>query len=476
MVFKDIRSYISFLEERKCVTHINKIVDPVFEVAKITKRYDGESAVLFEKIKDNKPKIITNLFTKREWFKWLLQMKKGEPIIDTIIRAANNPIPSKMVSKGPVKEVSLDDINLLKTLPIPTHYRLDGGPYITSGVIIAKDPDSGARNASYARMQVAGRDKLRVMINNWRHLWTVYRKFEQEKKSLPVAIVIGGPPSFILQGGMPWPLVPLEVDELDVAGALTNEPLELIKCNTINLEVPANSEIVLEGEMPPIIREEEGPFADYAFVYDALLKKRLTPIIKIKAITHRKDPLYYDILPAGMDHLLIGGLPREAEIYDSIKKTNIDVQQVHLTEGSKCRFHVIIQIKKSSEVDGKNTIMAAFYPTESARDLKLVVVVDEDIDPFDLKDVEWALATRVQYNKDILVIEGSAGALDPSAIISTPEKILQPPSELGVKPTIISSKMGIDATKSFANPDLMGIYQKPNIPDKGSEENEKSGG
>ncbi|MHA1333560.1 MAG: UbiD family decarboxylase [Candidatus Odinarchaeia archaeon] len=465
MVFKDLRSYINFLNEKNCLIKINKPVNPRFELAALTKKFDGKSAVLFEKVTNYKASVAVNLFTKREWFNWILNVKEHGTVLNTIINAAENPIPTKSVSDAPIKEVILtENIDLLKTIPIPTHYRLDGGPYITAGVIIAKDPETGARNASYARMQVTGKNKLSVMINNWRHLFMILQKMEEKNEPLEVAIVISAPPSVIIEGGMPGALVPLDVDELNVAGALMGKPLEVTKCETIDLEVPAFSEIVLEGEIPPHVREEEGPFADYAFVYDALVKRRLTPIINVKAILQRSTPIYYDILPAAMDHLLIGGIPREAEIFNVIRKTGINVRQVHLTEGSSCRFHAIIQIKKKSEVDGKNAILAAFYPTESARDLKLAIIVDDDIDPFNLKDVEWAIATRVQYNKNIMVITGSAGALDPSAIISTPEKILEPPRDLKILPTVMSSKLGIDATKTFVKPDLVKIYQKPDIP------------
>ena len=460
MNFKDLRSFVKYLEKKKELVRIKRAVDPRYELATIVREFDGGPAVLFENVKRYKTQIVAGIFSQRKMMAWALGTDANR-LLHKIIEASENPVPTKTVNTGPVKEVIIKGkIDLLKLLPIPTHHELDAGPYITSGVIIAKDPETEVRNASYARLQVKGKDKMVVMINKWRHLWAIYQKAEKLGKPLPVAIVIGAPPSVIIEGAMPGALVPLSQDELDTAGALMEQPLEVVSCETIKITVPAASEIVIEGEILPKIREAEGPFGDFARVYDAVLKPRLEPVIKVKAITHRKNPIYHDILPSSEEHLLLGGVPREAEIYKTIKQVFPNVKAVHLTKGGCRRFHLVIQIKKETEADPKTVIEAAFYPTEASRDVKLVVVVDEDIDPFDLCDVEWAVATRVQADKDITIISGTAGALDPSAIASTPKNVLSPPPESGVTYSILTSKMGIDATRSFKDPAMLKIYEK----------------
>jgi 2,5-furandicarboxylate decarboxylase 1 len=460
MGFKDLRSFIHFLEEKKELVRLKEVVNPKYELSAITSKFDGGPAVLFEKVKGYKIQVVTGIFSQRKRIAWVLGVNEPQ-LTHKIIEATENPLPSKIVETGSVKEVIVKrNINLLKLLPIPTHYELDAGPYVTSGVIIAKDPETGVKNASYARMQVKSRNKLGIMINQWRHLWTIYQKAEKLGEPLPIAIVIGAPPSVILEGAMPGALVPLSQDELDTAGALVGQPLEVVPCETIDITVPVASEIVIEGEILPKIREAEGPFGDFARVYDGILGPRLEPVVKVKAVVHRKNPIYYDILPSSEEHLLLGGILREAEIYKNIRWVFPHVKAVHLTKGGCRRFHAIIQIKKEAEADGKTVIEAALYPTEASRDVKLVIVVDEDINPFDLCDVEWAVATRVQADKDIVIMSGLAGTLDPSAIVSTPKNVLSPPAESGVAYSILTSKIGIDATRSFKDPAMLKIYEK----------------
>lgn len=459
-MFKDLRSFIADLDRRGEIKRITDVVDPRYELAAILSKYDSGPAVLFENIKGYSFPVIAGIFSQRKMMAWALETDEAH-LIERIIRASQNPLPTRTVRTSPAKEVVIrEGIDLLKLLPVPTHFEFDGGPYITAGVIIAKDPETGIRNASYARMQVRGGDTLGIMINRWRHLWEMYRRAEGMGRPLQVAVVIGGPPSIIIEGAMPGALVPITQDELDTAGGLMGYPLEVVECETLDLTVPASSEIVIEGEILPEIREPEGPFGDYAGVYDAIVRPRLEPVIRIKCVTHRKDAIYHDILPSYDDHLLLGGIPREAEIYKMVKGVFSNVKAVHLSKGGCRRFHVIVQIEKQSEADPRTVMEAVFYPTEASRDVKLVIVVDEDIDPFNMKDVEWAIATRVQADRSLIILPGAAGALDPSAIVSSPKSVLSPPEGSGVIPTVLTSKMGIDATKSLRDTTLMRVYDK----------------
>ena len=456
--FKSLRDYVRFLKKRGELLEYDEPVDVRYELSAVTKRYDGEKTILFKNVRGYSIPVLTNLFCKRDRFSDVLQVPT-ELVVETIVERAKKPIETELVDSGPVKDrVYRGGFDLQDMLPIPTHHEKDAGPYITSGVIIAKDPDTGVRNASYARMQVKGPRKLGIMINRWRHLWQLYTKAERRGEPLEVAIVIGGPPELIIEGAMPGNLVPITQDELDTAGGLVGRPLKVVECETVDLEVPAHSEIVLEGRIPPGVREEEGPFGDYSMVYDGIVRRRLEPVIELTCLSMRENPIYHDILPASMDHWILGGVPREAELLDTVRRVNPNVLKVHLTPGGCCRFHAVVQIRKVCEADGKTTIVAAYSPTETARDVKLVVVVDEDIDPFNLAEVEWALATRVQYDRDIVVLRDQPGSLDPSAIASTPEPVLM--GEGGTEKVILCAKLGVDATRTFRNPKLLPLFER----------------
>ena len=460
LAFTDLRSFIAELEKRGQLQKIAEPVDPRYELAATLTKYDTGPAVLFENTKGHDMPVVAGIFSQRNMMACALGTSERY-LVRTMIDASQRPLPTKMVQTGPAKEVAIKQgIDVAKLLPVPTHYEFDAGPYITAGVIIARDPGTGVRNASYARIQVRGGDRLGIMINRWRHLWEMYEKAESKGESLPIAVTIGAPPSVVIEGAMPGALVPITQDELDTAGALMGQPLEVVECETVDLTVPAASEIVIEGEILPKIREPEGPFGDYAGVYDGILRPRLEPVIRVSAVTHRKRPIYHDILPSSEDHLLLGGVPREAELHKTINQVFPRLKTVHLSKGGCRRFHAIIQIEKRSEADPRTVMEAAFYPTEGSRDFKLVIVVDEDIDPFNMTDVEWALATRVQANESITVFSGAAGALDPSAIVSSPKSVFSPPENSGVIPTVLTTKMGIDATKSLRDPSILKIYDK----------------
>lgn len=290
------------------------------------------------------------------------------------------------------------------------------------------------------------------MINYYRHLYSYMKKAEALGRPLEVAIVIGPDPVVWLEGGMPDRLVPEDIDELGVAGSLAGEPIEVVKCDTIDLEVPANAELVIEGEILPDVRELEGPLGDFSRVYDT--PPRLNPVIEVKAITHRKDPIFLDCLPGSIDNFLLGGIPREADLLDFARKAVPCIKKVHLPAGGCCRFHAVVQIYKQFDFEPYHAVMAVLSPTEASRDIKWVVVVDKDINPLDSKDVEWAIATRVRWDQDLVIIPKMASTLDPSAKGRVP-------SDLKV---IYGAKVGMDATIPLEHPEYVEFYEKTMVP------------
>jgi 2,5-furandicarboxylate decarboxylase 1 len=350
--------------------------------------------------------------------------------------AQANPQAGLMVdaAQAPVKEEVTHQVDL-RDLPIPVHHEKDSGAYITAGVLIAKHPATGIRNLSIHRLQVSGKNKLGILMLP-RHLMRLYKLAEENNEPLEVAIAIGLDPLLLLASQA---LTPPDCDELDIAGSLYGKPIKLVKAESVDLEVPAEAEIVLEGRLLPEVREMEGPFGEYPKYYGPASPK---PVIELTAMTSRRKPIYQTIVPASMEHLLLGGIPREGGLLQLVKSAVPTTCGVHLTPGGVCRYHAVISIDKQNEGEAKNAIFAAFA---SCQEMKHVVVVDRDVNIYDPVEVEWAIATRCQASRDVLVVPRASGnKLDPS-------------SDDGV-----SDKMGIDATIPLeANPER---FEKIRIP------------
>ena len=298
------------------------------------------------------------------------------------------------------------------------------GKYITAGVVIAKDPTTGQTNASIHRMVVNGKDELGIRIVP-RNLYTYYKKAEEMGKPLEIAIAIGLEASTLLATTTS---ISISDNELEVANTFKDGNLTLVNCETVDIQAP-ECEILLEGKILPNERKSEGPFVDLTDTYD---KIRDEPVIKLSRMHFKDDAYYHAILPAGNEHKLLQGLPQEPRIYNSVKNTLATVQNVVLTEGGCCWLHAVVSIKKQTEGDAKNVLMAALSAHPS---LKHCVIVDDDIDIFDPNDVEYAIATRVKADDDVIIIPKARGSS------------LDPVSEADGTTT----KMGIDATKSFRN-------------------------
>jgi UbiD family decarboxylase len=335
------------------------------------------------------------------------------------MEATGNPIKVENIESVKKNYITQKEPNLTE-IPVPTYYKKDGGAYITAGVIIAKDPETGIRNASIHRMLVSGKNRLGVRIVP-RNLYTYYEKAEEMDKPLEVAIAIGMHPATLLATTTS---VPITTDELEVANNFHNGNMKLIECENYDLQVP-DAEIIMEGKLLPHIREPEGPFVDLTDTYDVI---RNEPVIEIDKIHYKDNSYYHAIMPAGFEHRLLQGLPQEPRIYNAVLNTVPTVQNVVLTEGGCCWLHAAVSIKKQTQGDGKNVIMAALAAHPS---LKHAIVVDDDIDIFNPEDLEYAIATRVKGDEDIMIVPGARGSsLDPCA---TPDGT--------------TTKVGVDATK-----------------------------
>ncbi len=422
------RDFIDQLKENGKLVEIPQSVSPVFEASGIAKKV--KAPVLFHDVSGSK--VIMNLLGSRDELASLLGVPKEE-----IIKRLSEVSPKGeviLVSESPTQEVVEDNIDLRK-LPILTHFEKDGAPYITAGIVVSEY--GGTMNASIHRLMLAGNDKLAVRLVPPRHTYLLHKKAAENGDPLPIAIVIGCDPLITYATSTRVPVG----KEFEYAAALRGHPVEVFECEN-GVKVP-HAEIVLEGYIDPAERIDEGPFVDITGTYDLVRKE---PVIRITRVIHRKDPLYYGILPAGPEHLLMMGVPYEPRIYKAVGEVTT-VKNVVLTEGGCCYLHAVVQIEKQTEGDGKNAIMAAFAAHTS---LKHVVVVDDDINIFDPNDVEFAIATRVKGDKDILIITNVRGSsLDPRGA-----------------PDGTTTKVGVDATKVLVEKENFERAIIPEIPEE----------
>lgn len=412
-----MREFLSALKKKFNVITVEEEISTKYEVAKVLREYPKD-ILIFKNVKGSDMEIVSGICNTRDKIARGIGVTVPE-ITKKIMEATLNPVRIENIESVKKNYITQKEPDLSE-IPVPTYYKKDGGAYITAGVIIAKDPETGIRNASIHRMLVSGKSRLGVRIVP-RNLYTYYKKAEEMDKPLEVAIAIGMHPATLLATTTS---VPITIDELEVANNFHNGNMKLMKCESVDLEVP-EAEIIMEGKILPHVREPEGPFVDLTDTYDVI---RNEPVIELDKIHCKENPYYHAIMPAGFEHRLLQGLPQEPRIYNAVLNTVPTVQNVVLTEGGCCWLHAAISVKKQTQGDGKNVLMAALAAHPS---LKHAIVVDEDIDIFNLEDIEYAIATRVKGDEDIMIVPGARGSsLDPCA---TPDGT--------------TTKVGVDATK-----------------------------
>ncbi len=410
-MFEDLRGYLTHLENQGQLLRVSDEVDPKFEIAAgIRKTSDIEGpALLFEKVKGFAGwRVLGGLFATRRLVALALGVSE-EKLLEHYLTLEERRIAPEVVASGPAKEICWkgNDIDLYR-LPLVTHSEKDVGPYVTIGIQVGKDPDTGIRNVSIHRMLLLGKDRLSLWAPADHHLGRLILKAEEKGRGLEVATAIGVEPSLIIGSQAK---VPYGVDEYHVAGGLRGAPVKLVRCETIDVEVPASAEIVIEGVTIPGERVPDGPYGEYPGCYS---EAKQAPVLKVTAITMRKNPIYQTALtgmPVTENHTLIE-YANAAVIYREAKKIVPEVCEVYVTPGGTFRHHVVVSIKKRHDDEARNLILALLA---LGIGLKQVIVVDEDIDVHDSTQVEWALSTRMQPDRDIIIIPRIAcSTLDPS--------------------------------------------------------------
>ncbi|MBR1301142.1 UbiD family decarboxylase [Bradyrhizobium sp. AUGA SZCCT0042] len=422
----DLRSWLAHLAERGQLAVAREGVSLTDELAAVSKLLERERAVLFPRPDGHDIPVVANLFAARNWVSESIGVSEDQ-LLQQFQTAALNPLPIREVVSGPVQEVVHNEVDLLNQLPIPKHNERDSGPYITAGLLIARNPRTGIQNVSIHRCQISGPNRIGVLLLP-RHTLSYFRMAEENGHALEIAIVIGVHPALILASQA---IAALDEDEMGIAGALLGRPVDVVKCKTNSVRVPAHAEIVIEGRILPGVREPEGPFGEFPQYYGPRANRE---VIEVDTITHRAGPIFHTIVGGGYEHLILGAVPREATLLQHLRRSFSNVLDVRLTRGGTCRYHLAIKIEKIDDGEPKNIIMCAFG---AHYDIKQVVVVDRDVNINDTDEIEWAVATRFQADRDLLIVSGAQGSkLDPS-------------SDKG-----ISAKMGLDATIPVNAPEL----------------------
>ena len=431
---KDLSNFLKNLEKEHPgdIIRIKKEVGPEFEIPAILQQIEmkkREPVVVFDRVRNLKGKlssfpVIINLFGSRERLAFAFNSSVHKLHSDYVER--EKPVAPVVVDKknAQVKAVILngDEADLFE-LPILTHNEMDVGPYITAGSVWVKDPETQRVNCAILRIFVAGPRRLLVNFNPARHTHHIFEKYKKMKAPMPSAIVIGHHPTFYM-GAQTKQLM----NETEIIGGIMGEPLELTPSETwgSELPVPAQAELIIEAAISTSEVDIEAPFGEFTQYYGG---QRLNPVAEVTALSHRKDAYYLDIMPGHADHLLLDAPMIEAYLYNRLKAVVPGTIAVRMPVSGTARLHAYIQIKKSNDAEPKTAIAAAL---SSDYRLKHVIVVDEDVDIDDEQQVLWAVATRSQWDKDLMVLPGMMGTrLDPSG------------------DGIITTKGGIDATRPF---------------------------
>src|SRR5919107_1326004 len=419
----DFRGFLSLLEKENDLIRINKTVSSKFEIAAVVSKLERKQAVLFEKIEGSEILVASNILGTRKRFSLALGVNDEKSIHDHIVKSIAKASTPRIISSSdaPFYENSSDDLN---DLPVITHFEKDAGPFITSSIVFANNQENENQNSSTHRLLLLDKKHMAIRMVEGRHLHKCYSFAKEHGEDLRVAIAIGVHPAVSIAAAYQ---AAYGIDEMLIANSLLGNDLTLSKSNFSQLFVPTHTEIILEGKILKDRTEEEW-MVEMLRTYDF---KRKQPVFELNKIWFRNNAVYHDILPGFMEHRLLMGLPVEAKMFEAVKNVVPNTHDVYLTEGGSNWLDAVIQIHKSLEGEPKNAIIAAFASHPS---LKMAVVVDDDIDPTNPAAVEYAISTRCQADKGVVIITNAKGStLDPSSD----------------QDNLVTTKVGVDATATL---------------------------
>jgi 2,5-furandicarboxylate decarboxylase 1 len=427
---QDLRGFIAAYE-KAYPGEVVRVAEPVsieHDVMALVLEYERRRRwpiLLFEQVRGHDIPIAANVVASRRALAFALGVDERGLAAESARRIKDTIKPVTVAEPAWRAQALTGDAVDLERLPIPLYFPGDAGRYLTAGMLVARDPDTGVETEGYHRFQLKGKNRMGVSLHSRRRMFEYQRRAEAKGQPLPCAVVLGLHP-LVSMGSLAYP--PADVGKFEVVGGLLGEPLEVGPCATADLSVPAQAEIVIEGEILPGVREPEGPFGEFTGYFS---RRSTQHVFVAKRINLRERPWFQSIGSgrAG-DHITTLALVREAEIANAVSRVVPNVTGVHVPLSGTSSFTAYVAIRQSRPGEAKHVIPIVLGVDHY---LKLVVVVDHDIDVFDESDVMWAVATRMQADRDLVVIPGSLGAmLDPSA------------DDRGV-----TAKLGIDATQPF---------------------------
>lgn len=425
----EFRSALRRLSAAGRIKTIEREIDTHLEAAAYLKALDGTAALLMPRLRGHDIPMIGNVLCCQENCEAAFGVDY-QGIRQLVARALGNPISPQLVTKVPCQEhIHTENFDIGAMLPVLQHTAADSGRFITSGVVVVRDPETGVYNASYHRLQLLGPKKTAIKLDFGRHLRMAHERAIRMNMPLPIAVCIGTDMALQYTAATMGAQMPESMDELAVAGGLRGTALPVVKAVTQDLLVPAGTEIVLEGVIHPTDTVPEGPFAEFI---GYLSPEGNAPVFEVTAVTHRTAPIYHGINGYGRETVVLRKYVLEASLLKSLQPAFPIVADVEMTAGGMHRFHAIIGIKKgSSQHDGfqRNIVLAAFA---TLKDLDMVIVVDDDINIRDPLDVEYALATRMEASRDLIVIPDARGH-----------------EYVRISRAGIRAKLGIDATVPF---------------------------
>jgi 2,5-furandicarboxylate decarboxylase 1 len=405
----DLRTFLMALEDADQLVRVRQPVCLEHELANVAAALErrGGPAPLFEHVQGSAWPVFASAVANQPRAALALGCEKSQ-VAQVLHRALDptNGVPPVRVEDAAWKSHTLTGPEAdISRLPIPTHAVGDGGPFITGGVVISRDPVSGRGNLSYNRMQVKGPRTFGFNVNEWRHVRQFLSVQEARGEALPLAVAIGLDPAIMIAAGARY-----EGDELLIAGAIRGRGIPVCQGLTVDVLVPAEAEIVIEGYLAPHERQQEGPLAEFHGYFGELWD---SPVFHVTAICWRDAPIFQTIIPGWNEHLYLGNvLPREPLLLDYVQHVSKNVTGLHIPPYSS-GFTALVAIDKSNPGEPKNVALAAFTAHVN---IKWCIVVDSDVDIYDPADVLWALTTRVDWSRDVFSVPGAQGhEMDPTA-------------------------------------------------------------
>jgi len=429
----DFRDTLTRLERDGELSRVSREVDPDVELIAVTRKMQRtlNRGLLFQNVRGTIGAVATNVIATRPRLAKALGVDDGQ-LLGWIEQGYSAPIDPIEVESAPVQEVvSTDDVDIARQIPQIIHCEGDAGPYVTAGVVIATHPDTGVYNASFNRSQIVGGSHARLRMMAPQHLGQYQQVSEGRGEPLPVAMVIGAPPALMLSAASK---IPLGSDELQIAGAWQGSPLRVTRAVSVPLLVPADAEYVIEGEVVPNAREIEGPYGEFT---DTYVEPAENHVLRVTAITRRADPIYHSILAGSPEDVTLLAVPLQLEVLKHARAF-ADVVDVG-TPGHI--FGCVVSIRKRNDEQASAVLMAALAAHSW---MKMVIVVDEDIDPHDAEEVLWAVQTRARPDTGLFHIPRLA---------SFPRADVRP---------VHKGKIGIDATVPM---DLKSTFRRREFPE-----------